>query len=219
MRKSFLCGTALVLGLVTSGCDGGDDHDHDHDLDLDHDHIHIISRVELTFTPDAGGDPVTATFSDPDGDGGMSGTSDPIELTLGTTYTLTIKVLNELESPTEDVTEEIEELAEEHLMLIYGDGVGGPATTSSAPLVTHAYADVESDYAPNDVGDDLPVGLRNTITANAEGMSELSVMLRHLPPLNDEPQKRADLPGLFANDSALPGDVDVDVSFELNVVP
>ncbi|NVB38848.1 hypothetical protein G6O69_13485 [Pseudenhygromyxa sp. WMMC2535] len=191
--------------------------DQDHD---DHNHeTEVISTVELTFTPDAGGDPVVATFFDSDGDGGMSGTAEAINLVAGMTYTLELSFLNELESPAEDITEEIREEAEDHFVFIAGDGVEGPASSTASPFVTHAYADVESDYTENLVGDDLPVGLYNTITATGEGSSELRVMLRHLPELNGSPQKSADLPSLFAAGDALPGDVDVDVTFELNVVP
>ena len=198
--------------------DGEDDHGHD-----DHGHGHgcgneseVISRVELTFTPDGGGDAVVAAFDDPDGDGGMSGTFDEIELATATTYTLTIGLTNALEDPPEDITEEIENEAEEHLFIIYGDAVMGPGSTEGS-LVTHAYADVESDYGHNDVGDDLPVGLVNTITTNEAGEGHFSVMLRHLPELNDNPQKEAGLPEAFAAGEGVAGDVDVDLQFELHV--
>ena len=78
------------------------------------------------------------------------------------------------------------------------------------------YADVESDYGPN-AGDDLPVGLTNTITANAAGTGDFSVMLRHLPELNGEAQKVAGLAEDFAAGEALPGDPDVDITFSLTV--
>jgi hypothetical protein len=177
----------------------------------------IISRVQLTFTPDDGGDPVVAAFEDPDGDGGTSGTFDEIELQVGTTYTLTIALINTLADPPEDITEEVEDEAEEHLFIIYGDAVSGPGSTEGT-LVTHTYADVESDYGNNDVGDDLPLGIVNTITANETGDGHFAVMLRHLPELNDSPQKEAGLPEDFASGASLPGDVDVDLEFDLHVI-
>lgn len=216
-----------ALFLIPACTDGGGDDDECHaDEHDDHghdDHGHgcgneseVISRVELTFTPEGGGDPVVAAFDDPDGDGGMSGTFDEIELATATTYTLSITLLNGLENPAEDITGEIEDEAEEHLFIIYGDAVMGPASTEGS-LVTHEYADVESDYGHDDVGDDLPVGLVNTITTNAAGEGHLSVMLRHLPELNDSPQKEAGLPAAFAAGEAIAGDVDVDLQFELSV--
>lgn len=194
-----------------SGEEHGDEHGHEHG------ETEVISQVELTFRPMGGGAPVTAVFDDPDGEGGMSGTSDTITLTAGETYDLSIRFLNALEDPAENITEEIEEEAEEHQVFVYGDGVMGPASASAAALVMHDYLDVESDYGDNAEGDDLPVGLLNQIVADTAGTSELKVMLRHLPEQNGTAQKVADLAQDLADDASLPGDVDADVSFELVV--
>lgn len=216
-----------ALAMAPFGCDsdsGADEDGHSdtedgHDSEDSHDHGHdhgeeeLITTVTLTFTSDAG-ETVTAEFSDPDGDGGNSGMAEPIALAANTTYTLSIELFNDLEG--EDVTEEIRDEAEEHQMLIYGDVVTGPGSMGSG-LVTHAYADVESDYGENAVGDDLPVGLANTITTTDAGGGEFSVMLRHLPELNGAPQKEAGLAEDFAGGGDPAGDTDVDVTFELTV--
>lgn len=206
MPRWSIRGCALVLfgGLLFPAC--VDDGDHDHDSE-------IISRVELTFTPEAGA-PLVFEFTDPDGDGGMSGVAERIELAAGTTYTLTIRFENALADPPEDITDEIEAEAEDHLVFVLGDVVG-PASSDSSALLTHAYADLESDYGMNAVGEDLPVGLRNTVTTDSAGTGELRVMLRHLPELNGEPQKSGDLPAALAAGDDLPGVVDADVVFEL----
>ncbi|MBT8495181.1 MAG: hypothetical protein KJO07_19200, partial [Deltaproteobacteria bacterium] len=140
----------------------------------------VITTVTLTFSPVSGGTDVVASFSDPDGDGGESPTVDDIQLVVATNYTLTIELLNELESPAESITDEIEEEAEEHQLFVTGD-VDGPASDSASPLVSHSYADVESDYGPNSEGDDLPVGLVNDIAGVSPGGGSLTVTLRHLP--------------------------------------
>jgi hypothetical protein len=186
---------SVLVGLL-SAC-AGLDRDHEHDSE-------IISRVELTFTPETGA-PLVFEFTDPDGDGGASGVADRIELAAGTTYVLTIRFENALVDPPEDITDEIEAEAEEHFVFVLG----------AEALLTHAYADLESDYGQNAVGEDLPVGLRNTIITDAAGTGELRIVLRHLPELNGEPQKSADLPELLAAGEDLPGAVDVDVMFEL----
>jgi len=207
-KKSLRAWTAvLAIALATVGCteDGGGD-----------DPNEIISRVELTFTPTAGGDPLVFQFDDPDGDGGVSGTSDRIELAAGVEYTLAVRFLNEIASPPEDLTEEIRAEAEHHFVFVIGD-VSGPASSSANPLAITAYADKESDYGPNAVGDDLPVGLVNTFTTQSAGSGQLRVLLRHLPPINDQPQKTGDLPQQLAAGDALPGSVDADVAFELVV--
>ena len=63
----------------------GADHDDGHD---DHGETEVLSTVELTFTPEGGGEPLVAKFEDPDGDGGVSGTADSITLAASTTYSL-----------------------------------------------------------------------------------------------------------------------------------
>lgn len=193
------------------GDDHGDEDGHDHETE-------VITTVTLTFTAE-GGEVVTASFRDPDGDGGMSGSSEPIVLAPETTYTLSVSFLNELEDPDhpEDLTSEIEAEAEEHQLFLYGS-VAGPASMVADSVLTHAYADLESDYGPNAHGEDLPVGLVNTITTTRPNEGQLQVMLRHLPELNEEPQKEAGLAELFATDpAALPGDTDVDVRFDVTV--
>ena len=101
---------------------------------------------------------------------------------------------------------------------MYGSAVQGPATGDNANAVlTHTYADMESTYGANAVGDDLPVGLANQIVTGSAGAGDLQLMLRHLPDLDGEPVKVPGLAEDFAAGEALPGDVDVDVSFEVTV--
>lgn len=206
-------------------CDESEGDDHD-DEDDGHDHDHgdecgagapeVITTVTLTFTSE-NSETVTAAFSDPDGDGGASGSADPIVLAADTTYSLAVQFTNELEEPAEDITGEVEAEAEEHQVFIYGDSVTGPASAGDG-LVTHEYADVESDYTDNNAGDDLPVGILSTVTTGAAGADgELRVMLRHLPELNGTPVKTAELAASLAGGGTLPGDVDADVGFDLSV--
>ncbi|MBL9107210.1 MAG: hypothetical protein JNL82_40330 [Myxococcales bacterium] len=211
---------ALVMGLASLGGPGacGSNAEDDHGED-DHEHEdenEVISRVELTFTPAGGGAPLVFAFEDPDGDGGVSGMSDRVELAVGVEYGLAVRFVNSIADPEEDLTAEIEAEAEDHLVFVTGD-VAGPGSSVSPALVTHAYADLESDYGENAVGDDLPVGLANTVTGAAAGEGELRVILRHLPPLNDQPQKSAGLPADLAAGRDLPGSVDADITFKLVV--
>lgn len=187
------------------------------DADGDGNETEVISRVKLTFTPQAGGDPVVAVFDDPDGDGGASGMAEAITLPDGATFELAVAFVNGIVDPPEDITVEVEQECEEHQVLISGSAVSGPASDSSTALVEHAYADRESDYADNVVGEDLPVGVRNTVTTRAPGTGELRVMLRHMPPVAGKPQKSPDVAELAAMGRPLPGEVDADVTFELTV--
>lgn len=213
IRSLTSLGLAAALAVL-GGCEAGHEDDHGHE----HHESEVITTVRLTFTPPGGGDAVVAAFTDPDGDGGMSGSADPIALVVGTTYELRVELLNELEDPAEDITAEVEEEAEEHQIFISGSAVEGPATAADPQAqVLHAYADTESRYGANAVGEDLPVGLVNTITARTAGTGTFAVMLRHLPELNGMPQKEADLAAMVSAGEALPGDVDASVEFQLTV--
>jgi hypothetical protein len=192
---SLVLATAL-FGLVPACEEPHEDDDHDHD----HDHeTEVITRVTLTLRPDGGGAEVSASFSDPDGPGGMSGSSDPIALDAMTSYSLSVTFGNELEDPPEDVTPEILEEADEHQIFFYGSAI-------DSGLLTHAYADTD------DAG--LPVGLTSTLVTGDAGSGELRVRLQHLPALNEEPQKTAGLAERFPD---IGGDTDADVAFTVTV--
>lgn len=200
---------ALAAAIAAAGaCVPGDGPGHG-------DENEIISRVELTFTPAGGGEARVFAFDDPDGDGGVSGMADRVELAAGVEYALSVRFINGIADPPEDITEEVAAEAEDHMVFLAGD-VAGPGSSTAPALLTHAYADRESDYGEN-TGDDLPVGLANTITGDVAGAGVLRVILRHVPPLNDLPQKTADLPADLAAGRDLPGSVDADVTFELVV--
>lgn len=208
----------MVAALVLGGCVGPSGDEAGDGTGGPAQESEIITTVTLTFAPQGGGDPVVAAFSDPDGDGGVSGSSDPIVLSTGTTYDLSIGFANELVSPAEDIGAEIAQEAEAHQIFVTGTAVEGPATAAApgAPLL-QAYADVESDYGTNAVGDDLPVGLAHTVAARAAGTGTFVVTLRHLPELNGAPQKEPGLAEQLAAGELLPGDVDAAVTFELTV--
>ncbi len=217
MRRTvgtLFAATVLLLTACDDGGATGGDTDGSNTEDTE-----IITSVVLTFTAQ-GAEPIVAAFRDLDGEGGESGMADTITLAASTEYALSVEFLNELETPAEDIGLEVAEEAEEHQVFFYGASVTGPGATGGT-LLTHAYADAESTYGQNGVGEDLPVGLQNTITTAAAGEGELEgelqVMLRHLPELNGAPQKSSDLAALLASGGALPGDADANVRFELSV--
>jgi hypothetical protein len=57
---------------------------------------------------------------------------------------------------------------------------------------------------------DLPVGLKATVTAASAGDGVLQVILKHQPPVNDQPVKTA-------SSGVDDGDTDVDVGFDVTV--
>lgn len=142
----------------------------------------VITTVTLTFTPAGGGAAVVAEFDDPDGDGGNPPTTDPVDLAAGTTYTLTVGFQNRLETPPEEITDEVRDEGVEHQVFFTGTAVNGPATSNPAAPLTHSYGD--QDAAGN------PLGLTSTIAATA-GTGTLTVTLRHMPPVNGVAVKTA----------------------------
>jgi hypothetical protein len=168
----------------------------------------VITSVMLSFEPTAGA-AVTAEFNDPDGDGGQAATVQPITLTNNTTYTLEVRFQNRLETPTEEITTEVMDESDAHLLLFTGSAVVGPATNNTTGPITQAYADLDANG--------LPIGLKSTITAHT-GTGMMIVTLRHMPP-EEPPQKAADtLAKVKAGGiDSIGGSTDAQVMFEVTV--
>ncbi|MBX2965024.1 MAG: hypothetical protein KF845_02675 [Cyclobacteriaceae bacterium] len=155
----FFLSTFLVATLLLVSC--GDDPEPAHEEEL-------ITTLTVTLTP-TGGAPITMTFKDLDGDGGgapeyiYSSGGNAAVLSASTTYTATITLLNESENPAEDITEEIEEEADEHLFCF----------TPTGANIGIAYDD-EDDNG-------LPVGLTTTWTCGDAGTGTVKIVLRHQP--------------------------------------
>lgn len=179
----------------------------------------VITTVNLRFAPMGGGSTEQAQFRDADGDGGQTPMITGVTLSVGTTYTTTVEFLNELENPPEDITPEIFDERDEHQTFFVGELVEGPATSVTAgALVRHTYADMDTNG--------LPIGLTFTIEALQAGTSAFSFGLRHMPLVNQQPQKRPNLAsevatgGGFSSDASatsLPGSWDVVVDIPLTV--
>lgn len=128
----------------------------------------VITTLTLTFVDDAGVQPnVTATFRDPDGDGGLGfDIFDTIRLQANTVYNCSVTLLNETVTPAEDVTVEIQDEDDEHLFCF----------TPSGANVTVVRTD--SDGA-------LEVGLTSQWTTTAASNGTTNVILKHQPGVKD----------------------------------
>jgi hypothetical protein len=190
MRTTLL---SAILLLAACGDDGGPDGNENE----------LITTVILTFQGGASED--TFEFDDPDGDGGDPPTIDPLNIPAGT-YTVTVAFENRLESPPEDITAEVADESDEHQVFLTGTAVDGPASDQPGAPFTHTYADQDANG--------LPVGLENTIVAGS-GTGELTVTLRHMPPVNDQPTKTADTAASVRDGgfSSIGGQNDVQVTF------
>ena len=192
----------LALSPVLTGC-GGDDGGTINPQE-------VITTVTLTFTPAGGGAAIVAEFDDPDGDGGAAPSIDPIDLVAGTTYTTTVGFQNRLEDPAEEITDEIRDEAAEHQLFFTGTAVDGPASAHPGAPLTHTYADTDANL--------LPIGLGNTIVA-AAGTGQLTLTLRHLPPVNDVATKTATVAEQVktAGFAGIGGETDAQVNFDVTV--
>lgn len=125
----------------------------------------LITTLSMVFTPQGGGTAVTLRFFDEDGaDGPIAPTASSGTLAANTTYDVQITVMNESETPAEDITPEIRTEDAAHQFFF--------AKTASLNL-TFGYADMD--------GNGNPVGLATTFVTGAASTGQLTVILRHEP--------------------------------------
>lgn len=152
----------------------------------------LITTLVYTLTPQGGGTAVEFRFTDLDGDGGNAPVIINGNVVSNTVYNGTITLLNESESPTKNITEEVQQEAEEHQLFF---------------AVSSANATVE--YADTDA-DGNPIGLLSTLTTAGASSGTLTVTLRH------EPNKSAT--GVVAGNIAnAGGETDIEVTFDVTV--
>ncbi|MFY0686755.1 MAG: hypothetical protein JXQ90_06300 [Cyclobacteriaceae bacterium] len=183
----------LGLGLMVSCADDDPDDHHDEE---------VISEVILTFTPDNGEAPIVATWYDADGEGTGAPVIDEIELSVDMTYSLAITFANTLAGVKEDITGEIEEEADEHIIFfgftegMFEDPVGNGNIDGRADAVNYMDQDENG----------LPVGLETTWTTGQQGEGEFRILLKHQPD------------GLKSATSGVSvGGTDVDIVFNVNI--
>lgn len=152
----------------------------------------VITTLTYTLTPSEGGSAVVLSYQDLDGDGANEPTITNGTLSAETTYSGSMTLLNETESPAESITEEIEEEDADHQFFF--------VTTVSGLSV--AYADSDDDGKP--------VGLASTLTTGAAGSGNLTVTLKH------EPDKSASgvSDGVITNAG---GETDISVTWTITV--
>lgn len=172
----------LAFAIIFTGCDS------DEPDPIGAGEEELITKVTLTLTPEGGGTPVIAVAEDPDGDG-TDFTIDDLMLVANTTYTGTIEVRDDVNG--EDITEEVQEEADEHQ---FWYTVAGDA----ASRITVTITDTDSN--------NLPLGLAFTVTVSdgPSAVGTLNVVLSHY----DEGPKD----GTTRSDES-----DVDITFDVQV--
>ena len=195
--KFLVVSTAMLSLVLLTSCDDDDP--------VREDTPELITKATLTFTPSGGGVAVVASATDPDGEGVQDIEIDgPINLSDNTTYTLTIQLINELADPADpeyNITEEVEEEGDEHILFfswtnnVFSDPTGNGNIDNRTDDVNYNDEDVNGQ----------PIGLETTWTTAGVSSGKFRVVLKHQPELKT------------ATSSSDTGETDLDIEFDMNV--
>jgi hypothetical protein len=158
MKKVKFLTTAIFATLLFVSCSSDDDTPEPVNEE------EVITTLTVTLTPEGGGTPVVLQTRDLDGDGPNPPMVSTGNLATGVTYNGSILLLNETETPAENITIEVEEEDDEHQF--FYTILGG--------------LDVTTEYSNFD-GDGNPLGTQFTITAGEISSGTLTFTLRHEP--------------------------------------
>ncbi|MCR9066536.1 MAG: hypothetical protein NXI00_21360 [Cytophagales bacterium] len=152
----------------------------------------LITTLVYTLTPDGGGDPVTFSFTDLDGDGGNAPVVVTEVLASNTTYSGELSLLNESVSPAEDISDEVSEESLEHQFFYSFTG-----------------ADLSVTYNDSDANGN-PIGLKTKVITGNASNGQITITLKH------EPDKSASgvSDGQIANAG---GETDIEVTFNVEI--
>lgn len=155
----------------------------------------LITTLNMVFTPTQGSAVVLKYYDEDGGDGPLSPVVTGGTLSSNTTYTVSLEILNESESPSEDVTLEIEEEGKDHQFFF---------EISNALNLTFEYKDKDVN--------NQPIGIDTEFTTGEASTGTLKVILRH------EPNKSAT--GVSSGDITNAGgetDIETVPVFEVNI--
>ena len=152
----------------------------------------LITTLTYTLSPTGGGADVVLRFSDLDGDGGNPPVITGGTLANNTSYTGALILLNESESPADDITAEIKAEDEDHQFFFAVTGTN----------LTIEYADQDANGNP--------IGLSTDVSTGDAAVGTLTITLRH------EPDKSANGVADGNIDNA-GGETDIEVTFPVEV--
>jgi hypothetical protein len=178
----------LACAAITFQCSDDDD------PELVNEEEVITTMIVTLVEQGTSGSPIILRSQDLDGDGpGAPVITVSGPFSSNTTYDGDITVLNETESPVEDVTVEIEGERDEHQFFFLLSGT----------------IDVDIDYTDGG-GAGGPVGLTFSLTTGEASTGTLTIVLRH------EPDK--DAPGVSDGDiTNAGGETDIEQTFSIEV--
>ena len=182
--KPFLLIALLILASCSSDDDGTPPVINEEE---------VITTLIVTLSPNGGGIDVVITSRDLDGDGPNAPVIEGGTLAANTTYTASVIALNELETPAEDITEEVAEEDDEHQFFFQ------PITGAN---ITTTYLDFD--------GDGNPLGINFTLQTGDASNGSLRVTLRHLLDKNAAGVSEGDITNAG-------GDTDVEVDYPVTI--
>ncbi|MCH2081856.1 MAG: type 1 periplasmic binding fold superfamily protein [Saprospiraceae bacterium] len=154
----------------------------------------LITNMNLIFTPISGGDALTFTFEDLDGqDGGNAPIITGATLTASTSYSVFIELFNEAETPTKNIGDEVAEEADEHQFFFQ---------VSGSLNLSVAYSDTDNQGNP--------IGIETLMTTGDPSSGTLNVTLRHEPNKNAENVSAGDI-------SNAGGSTDIEADFDVRI--
>ena len=165
----------------------------------------VITNVQLIFTNDADtNDVVKAMAEDPDGPGVAElEILDEINLDANKSYTLTFEIMNNLETPGEDIGEEINEEDDEHQIFFSfsNDAFSNPLGNGNIDQ-----ASGKINYKDFDANNN-PVGLSTGWTTSSSALTggTFTVQLQHQPDVKN------------STSTSATGDTDFELEFVLNI--
>lgn len=175
----------LLMGtlLFTTSCKDDDQPGPDEEEE-------VITAVTISLTPTGKGQDAEATIST------ITGTqvqNTPLTLRPGTEYTAVVTLTDESKTPVADMTAEIRNERDEHLLVYTFTPDAGSNATVNVTI---------TDMDQNN----RPVGLESTVTTGAgTGNGKLKVVLKHQPG------------GLKTGTNTTAGSTDIDVDFNVIV--
>ena len=143
------------LAFISFSCEKDTTGDPDNEQEL-------ITAVSITFTP-ASGAARSFKWTDKDGAGGLAPVIESITLAANTSYTISTSFLDESKSPVVNITAEIQDESNDHLVCYVPSG--------SAPAVQITDTDKKKN----------PLGLAGTAKTTAAGNGSLKISLKHQP--------------------------------------
>jgi hypothetical protein len=186
----------FLVSVLLSSCIEKDDVNPEEDNEL-------ITRVSLHIkehhedgkddeneSDDSDDHKFTYHWRDNNGDG-IVDSVDPIKLELNKEYEVEVEFWNDLVSPSENISEEVEEAGDIHLVKL--------------KVIPNGFLSIQvKDKDKNN----KELGLENHLRPNAKGNAVLNVILFHQPPVNGTPVKDG-----FSE----LGSTDIDVKFDVVV--